>query len=75
MGSGTIPESLKPLLEEGSDMSWNSVFVTPLANNMTRSSLNSTERKVLMPSSSSKNVSYKISLSDVLQIVKHLYNK
>jgi hypothetical protein len=32
--------------------------VTPLINNVTWSSLNSTERKVLMPTSSCKNVSF-----------------
>jgi hypothetical protein len=74
MGSVTIPESLKPLLEEESDTSWNSAFVTPRAYNMTCSSLSSADRKVLMPSNSSKNVSYKIT-SDVIRIVKHLYNK
>jgi hypothetical protein len=65
IGSETIPESLKPLLEEGSDTSWNSAFVT----------MNSTDRKVLMPTNSSKNVSYKIRFSDVIRILKHLYNK
>lgn len=75
VGIGTIPKSLEPLLQEGSDISWNSEFVTPVANSVTRSSLNSTERKVLMPTSSSRNVSYKIKVSDVIRIVKHLCNK
>ncbi|GFG37529.1 hypothetical protein Cfor_11582 [Coptotermes formosanus] len=55
MGGGTIPESLEPLLEEGSDMSWNSAFVTPLARSVTCSSLTSSERKVLMPLNSHRN--------------------
>ncbi|XP_021933107.1 uncharacterized protein LOC110836322 isoform X2 [Zootermopsis nevadensis] len=55
MGSGTVPESLEPLLEDGSDMSWNSAFATPLSNIHTRSCLNSDERKVLMPTDSSKS--------------------
>lgn len=58
LGSGVIPESLEPLLEEGSDMSWNSAFMTPVANNVTRSSLTSNEKKVLVPHSSHRNVGY-----------------
>jgi hypothetical protein len=49
--------------------------VTPLATNVTWSSLNSTERKVLMPTNSSRNVSYKIRVSDVIRIVKRLCEK
>lgn len=75
MGSGTVPKSLEPWLEEGSDMSWNSAFATPLANNVTWSSLNSTERKVLLPTSSSRNVSYKIKVSDVIRTLKRFCKK
>lgn len=53
-----IPESLEPLLEAGSDMSWNSGFMTPLASSVTCSSLTSNEKKVLVPHSSHRNVGY-----------------
>uniref|UniRef100_A0A2Z5TRX8 Putative breast cancer type 2 susceptibility protein n=1 Tax=Reticulitermes speratus TaxID=60591 RepID=A0A2Z5TRX8_9NEOP len=55
MGGGAIPESLEPLLEEGSDMSWNSAFATPLASSVTFSGLTSSEKKVLMPHNSHRN--------------------
>ena len=58
MGGGMIPESLEPLLEEGSDMSWNSGFVTPLASSVTFPSLTSNEKKLLVPHSSHRNVGY-----------------
>ncbi|XP_069684155.1 breast cancer type 2 susceptibility protein homolog isoform X2 [Periplaneta americana] len=52
--SGTIPESLEALLEEGSDVSWSSTFATPLASNATLSNLNSNEKKVFIPSNELK---------------------
>jgi len=39
-------------------MSWNSGFMTPLASNVTCSSLTSNEKKVLVPHSSHRNVGY-----------------
>lgn len=58
LGGGMIPESLEPLLEEGSDTSWKSVFMTPLSSSVTCSSLTSNEKKVLVPQSSHRNVGY-----------------
>jgi len=53
-----IPESLEPSLEEGSDMSWNSGFMTPLASSVTCCSLTLNEKEVLVPQSSHRNVGY-----------------
>jgi len=58
LGGGMIPESLEPLLEEGSDMSWSSGFMTPLTSSVTCSRLTSNEKKVLVPQSSHRNIGY-----------------